>query len=820
DVIADTIDVLSDNLRRLSLAIHDNPEVSLKEDKACRTLVDYLEMSGYKVEHGVAGLSTAFVATYVSPAGAQGLNIGFCSEYDALPGIGHGCGHNLIAISGVALFEAISKVVSVCRIPGTVRLFGTPAEEAFGGKITMLDQGVFDGTDLLMMLHPTAGYSGAWHTQCCLSMTVEYFGKASHAAMAPWDGVNAGTAANIALLTMGALREQLKPDWRTHGIIVNGGDADNVIPEYSRIKYTIRTGWAKELSILRERTLRVFEAAALATGCTHKVTEEFAYLDNLDNPVLGQLYEEMMENEYHLPPERGVGGSTDFGNLSHKFISLHSMFDLAGTRVPNHSVEFTRDARSEEAHRRTLFAAKTVARVAARCLVDEHFWSKVRQAHKERQESDKWESIPTMPIFWLSSRSRLRKAVYEAAADPSAYGKVYDIVDKQGSTLAKAFDIVLSAVESGWQTTSRQPQDQASRKSTSNSSSTHSSHSAKRLSSSTGDIKRCTDLLQVLHGVVYSFPREASRVLGDTANATRLLACVRSSAVPLDIRLAVVTLASRWCVLLRAAPQAAKHLASIVDAFYHYTGLLPSLTFLLAMPPNVRTQQGWSYPPLEATEDDLQLFMYIAPATKREQSSRHSRGASAENAYKVQANGSGGLSAEQLEKMDAHAQELTSLGGMLIDNLVTLPIDEDPQTNRVVQDMLREVNRLNSVIANHISTLTGEHTQATRRLKASTDEAKRCHWVYTDTVAAFDEWKYKRQDYATVTSNRLSKALALGGTGSSSRPLSVACVAPAVPARLQEAPNPAPLPLERVSAKARGKMPDTTPSPPPVPPQA
>ncbi|KAJ2893563.1 hypothetical protein GGI21_005408, partial [Coemansia aciculifera] len=250
----------------------------------------------------------------------------------------------------------------------------------------MLDQGTFDGTDLLMMLHPTAGYSGAWHSQCCLSLDVEYFGKASHAAMAPWDGINAGTAANIALLTMGALREQLKPDWRTHGIIAEGGRAANVIPDYAKIKYTIRTGWANELDILRERTLRVFEAAALATGCTHKVTEEFAYLDNLDNPVLGGLYEELMQSEYRVPPERGVGGSTDFGNLSHKFISLHGMYDLAGTRVPNHTIEFTRDARSEEAHERTLFAAKTAGRVAARCLVDQSFWSQVKKAHDERRQ--------------------------------------------------------------------------------------------------------------------------------------------------------------------------------------------------------------------------------------------------------------------------------------------------------------------------------------------------------------------------------------------------------------------------------------------------
>ncbi|KAJ1949075.1 hypothetical protein FBU59_001307 [Linderina macrospora] len=371
DVISSAIDAASHDLRKLSLAIHDDPELAMKEVHACRVLTEYLSTKGFAVEHNVAGLETAFVATYESPVGADGLHIGFCSEYDALPGVGHACGHNLIAISGVAMFLAIAAVFDKCRIPGTVKLFGTPAEEAIGGKIFMQEAGVFDGSDLLMMLHPTPGYSGSWHSQACLTMVVEYFGKASHAAMAPWDGINAGTAANIALLTMGAMREQLKPDWRTHGIITKGGEAANVIPDYSRIEYTVRTGWADDLGILEKRAMNVFAAAALATGCTHKVTKEFAYLDNQDNP----------------------GGSTDFGNLSQSFISLHGNFDLAGTGVPNHTVEFTRDARTEKAHENALFAAKTSARVAARCLVDGEFWERVTKAHQMRMSAESAEEF-------------------------------------------------------------------------------------------------------------------------------------------------------------------------------------------------------------------------------------------------------------------------------------------------------------------------------------------------------------------------------------------------------------------------------------------
>ncbi|KAJ2078736.1 hypothetical protein H4R24_004265 [Coemansia sp. RSA 988] len=375
---------VSSELRKLSLAIHDNPEVALKEKKACKLLTDYLEARGYEIERNTGGLDTAFIASYTSPAGDKGLNIGFCSEYDALPHIGHGCGHNLIAISGVAMFLAISEVLGTCALPGTVKLFGTPAEEAIGGKIIMQKQGVFDGTDLLMMVHPSPGYSGSWHSQCCLSMCVEYFGKASHAAMAPWDGINAGSAATIAMQTIGVLREQFKPGWRAHGIIAVGGQVSNAIPDYSRIEYTVRAENTDDLGIVRNRVLKCFEAAAMATGCTHKVEEEYAYLDNQDNPVLGGMYEDLMREKYNQPPYLNEGGSTDFGNLSHDFITLHGMYDLAGTGVPNHSRRFTEDARTEAAHERTMFAAEAISRIAARCLVDQNFWDSVKQAYGNR----------------------------------------------------------------------------------------------------------------------------------------------------------------------------------------------------------------------------------------------------------------------------------------------------------------------------------------------------------------------------------------------------------------------------------------------------
>ncbi|KAJ2528729.1 hypothetical protein EV175_007431, partial [Coemansia sp. RSA 1933] len=169
----------------LSLAIHGNPELAHKEVEACKLITNYLEKAGYSVERGAGGLETAFVATFESPEGSDGLRVGFCSEYDALAAVGHGCGHNLIAISGVAMLIATRRVMEENRIPGTVKLFGTPAEEILGGKIDILEKGVFDGMDLLMIVHPAPGYSGSWHSQCSMPMKVEYFGAPSHAALAP-----------------------------------------------------------------------------------------------------------------------------------------------------------------------------------------------------------------------------------------------------------------------------------------------------------------------------------------------------------------------------------------------------------------------------------------------------------------------------------------------------------------------------------------------------------------------------------------------------------------------------------------------------------
>ncbi|KAJ2304515.1 hypothetical protein IWW55_002390 [Coemansia sp. RSA 2706] len=786
-IIAD----LSDELRRLSLEIHDHPETALNEKRACQTLTAYLDDKGYRVERAAGGLDTAFVATCISPAGSDGLNVGFCSEYDALPALGHACGHNLIAISGVAMFVALARVMETCRIPGTVRLFGTPAEEALGGKIMLQKQGVFDDMDLIMMVHPSPGYSGFWHSQACLSMAIEYFGKSAHAAMAPWEGINAGTAATVALQTLGALREQLKPDWRTHGIITDGGRAANVIPDYSRIEYTIRTGRGDELDTLRARVLRVFEAAALATGCTHRVREEFAYLDNQPNPVLAQMFEDIMGDKYQTPPLRGAGGSTDFGNLSQKWITLHGMYDLAGTGVPNHSKDFARDARTQAAHDRTLFAAETVSRIAA----------------------------------------------HDATRDLDTYPQLYAAFEGTPGAPELAFDTVLRPIEDKW-LRSTKPGKKHPASPLSPSFADQPTPSG--ISGAAAEIRPSIALLMVLNVLVMSFPRQMSEVLSKKSNASRLLMFANFKKLPVDLRMVLVTMVGRWCVVLACCPAAERFLASIVDSVFYNTGNWPRHDFATRLPREIRLQDGWIYPRMKLVAGSKLDFYIPAEALSRDAPAASARpsqpsqpaglrqpqellalnevesGSESENAANA--------SMLDLGRMKICAQELHTLSSMFVENLSLMSLGDDPRTNTVIQDMIQQINQAHGAVLNHSRILDAEYAAVSRKLQTAADEAKQSLGAYSNSVSIHQDQHNARFELAPAPkafgssgSPELSLGLAPGHAESSKNALArnVHIPSNAQNSRQASASSTAsgaaqPTGLARVSTKVRGKMTDTS----------
>lgn len=271
--IAETLTQNAEALRSINRTIHDNPEVGYEERIAHDTLCSFLEGEGLKVTRHAHGLDTAFEAEM----GQGGRLVVFCAEYDALPGIGHGCGHNLIATSALASFLSLYRTVQKFGVAGRVRIIGTPAEEGGGGKVKLIEAGAFKGDiAAAIMAHPTnshmfgAGFHGlaGFRSIASHKLRIEYHGQGAHAAGDPWDGINALDAAVAAYNSISMLRQHIKPDERIHGVIEAGGEAPNVIPHYSRMNWYIRSRNSQRADSLLARAKACLEAGAAATGCT------------------------------------------------------------------------------------------------------------------------------------------------------------------------------------------------------------------------------------------------------------------------------------------------------------------------------------------------------------------------------------------------------------------------------------------------------------------------------------------------------------------------------------------------------------------------
>ncbi|KAI7882986.1 hypothetical protein K492DRAFT_205689 [Lichtheimia hyalospora FSU 10163] len=377
--IVDTIEAARHELRRISLELYKHPETGDHEYRSSRLLIEYLEEKGFKVTREAAGMPTAFIAEYSN--NANGRRVGFCSEYDALPGIGQACGHELIAISGLACALATKTLLEKNLIQGTVVLYGTPAEESTSGKITFVQEGqVASRVDVAMMIHPGPG-DGLYVNYLALdSLTVEYFGKASHAGASPWEGINAVDAMMQAWDNISMLRQQTLTTNRIHGVITNGGKSANVIPDYASCTFLARSLTKAQLVELKAKMENCFKAAALATGCEIKLqwAAKGPVDDVFQNEPLAETYKHFMEAQgiEFLPKsveEAVAGGSTDMGNFSYDVPTIHPFFGI-GTTAPNHTIEFTKAAITEEAHNATLIAAECLAKTAACVYVDDQLY--------------------------------------------------------------------------------------------------------------------------------------------------------------------------------------------------------------------------------------------------------------------------------------------------------------------------------------------------------------------------------------------------------------------------------------------------------------
>ncbi|ORY54992.1 hypothetical protein BCR35DRAFT_310170 [Leucosporidium creatinivorum] len=381
----------NDDLRALSMSIHGKPELAWEEHHAHDVLTAYMEkQEGFVVERKICQLDTAWRASF----GSEGPLIGFCSEMDALPGIGHACGHNLIAIAGCAAAIGVARALREHKLPGRVVLLGTPAEESGGGKCLMLERGAFDGMDACLMVHPGPRGNGAaaMTSTCRTGVTVAYSGRSAHAGGAPEKGINALDAAVQGYVNVSTLRQQLPTTTRVHGIIAGGEHwAPNAIPASSKLLYGIRAPSAKDLAPLIPRVLACFASGALATGCTYTTDGESLYLDLQQNGNLTDAFRSFTEAEsgsegYAVPREFPTFGSTDFGNVSYIMPGFHPMFFLPDAHPEEfpHSSSFAEAASTLSAHKAALQAAEGIAVVGLRVLVDEQF----RKATRKQWEAN------------------------------------------------------------------------------------------------------------------------------------------------------------------------------------------------------------------------------------------------------------------------------------------------------------------------------------------------------------------------------------------------------------------------------------------------
>jgi amidohydrolase len=382
--IQQAVDRLGDELERLSHRIHQHPELAYQEVRAAGWLADFLEAQGLRVERGVGGLETAFRATLDAGAGPT---VAILCEYDALPAIGHACGHNAIATAGAGAAAALAGVRD--RLPrGRVVVLGTPAEEGGGGKVVLLRAGVFQGVDAAMMVH---GWD-AWIPHMDLlgieRVGFEFTGRAAHASADPWEGVNALDAVIQTFNAVSLLRQQVRPEARIHGIVTHGGAAPNIIPEFAAALFYVRAPRLDELAALRERVIACAEGAARATGATLKVVAQpdRAYAPMKRNDTLLDLYRANLAGlgaiETEAPP--GRLGSSDVGNVSQALPTIQPLMRIAPAGTPIHSRAFEAAAASPLAREGILTAAKAMAMTAADLLTDPGLVAKARREFADR----------------------------------------------------------------------------------------------------------------------------------------------------------------------------------------------------------------------------------------------------------------------------------------------------------------------------------------------------------------------------------------------------------------------------------------------------
>lgn len=362
DDVANAVLRRSGDLVELSHSIHAEPELAFDEHRSCAKTQALVAERGFAVQRGVGGLDTAFRASF----GSGPLVIGVCAEYDALPEIGHACGHNIIAAAAVGTALALAEVADDLGL--TVVLIGTPAEEAGGGKALLLDAGVFDDIAAAVMLHPGPLDIAAARSLALSEVNVVYTGRESHAAVAPYLGINAADAVTVAQVAIGALRQHLLPGQMMHGIVTDGGQAPNVIPGHARMRYTMRANDTAALENLEERMSGCFLAGAVATGCEYRVDPASpVYRELAPDRWLAEVFRAEMNRVGRTPVAADLEaalplGSTDMGNVTQVLPGIHPIVGLDAAGASVHQPAFAAAAVGPSGDRAVVDGAIMLAR--------------------------------------------------------------------------------------------------------------------------------------------------------------------------------------------------------------------------------------------------------------------------------------------------------------------------------------------------------------------------------------------------------------------------------------------------------------------------
>ena len=385
--VEDAVHRRSGDLVALSHDIHAEPELAFAEHRSCAKTQALAAERGFLIEAAPGGLDTAFRAVY----GSGSLVVGICAEYDALPGIGHACGHNIIAASAVGTALALAEVADALDL--TVVLIGTPAEEAGGGKVLLLNAGAFDDIAASVMLHPGPADIAAARSLALSEVAISYTGRESHAAVAPYLGINAADAVTVAQVAVGLLRQQLAPGQMMHGIVTDGGQATNVIPAHAELRYTMRANDMESLRALEARMAGCFASGALATGCEHTVVETAPPYDALaPDPFLAAVFRaEMIRNGRHpLPVELEAAlplGSTDMGNVTQVLPGIHPVVGIDAGGASLHQPQFAAAAAGASADKAVIDGSIMLARTVVALAENAAERARVMEAHARRRAS-------------------------------------------------------------------------------------------------------------------------------------------------------------------------------------------------------------------------------------------------------------------------------------------------------------------------------------------------------------------------------------------------------------------------------------------------